>query len=115
MKDVKWKATPLEDKFHQQLKERKLTRGMKREVRFAPPRKWRWDFCWPALKIAVEINGGTWRRGGHTTGKGYENDMRKYQAGRLLGWLVIPVTSKMVDDLSAIDEVEHHVKRARFL
>jgi hypothetical protein len=34
-----------------------------REYVFAPPRKWRFDFAWPDIKLAVEINGGIWNNG----------------------------------------------------
>lgn len=108
---MRTKSSPLEDKFLDQLKERKLTRGMKRELTFAPKRRFRFDFAWPARKLAVEINGGTWmRRGGHSTGRGIENDLRKLQLARSLGWTVFSYTNKMVHDLSAIDEVEAWLK-----
>jgi hypothetical protein len=31
-----------------------------REHRFAPPRRWRFDYAWPAHRLALEIEGGTW-------------------------------------------------------
>ncbi|HEY7313861.1 MAG TPA: hypothetical protein VH643_31215 [Gemmataceae bacterium] len=49
-----------------------------REHRFAPPRRWRFDLAWPSLRLALEIEGGTWTGGRHVRGKGYENDREKY-------------------------------------
>jgi hypothetical protein len=60
------------------------------EYRFAPPRRWRWDLCWPDrhLLVAVEVNGGLWVRGRHSRAKGAEADYCKNAAGILLGWRV---------------------------
>ena len=30
------------------------------EHRFFKPRRWRFDFAWPARMVAVEIDGGRW-------------------------------------------------------
>lgn len=59
-----------------------------KEFRFAPPRKWRFDFAWPAQKVAAEVEGGIWVRGRHTRGKGFLNDMEKYNEAGRLGWRV---------------------------
>jgi hypothetical protein len=58
------------------------------EHRFAPPRRWRFDWAWPDLLIAVEINGGVWSRGRHVRGKGYLADLEKINAAQALGWRV---------------------------
>lgn len=48
-----------------------------REHTFAPPRKFRADFYLPAHNLLIEVEGGTWIQGRHTTGKGFESDCRK--------------------------------------
>lgn len=63
-----------------------------REHRFALPRNWRFDFAWPDEKIAVEIEGGIWTKGRHTRGKGFLNDLEKYNAATLEGWKVYRFT-----------------------
>ena len=67
------------------------------EYRFAPPRRWRFDFAWPDLMTAVEFEGGVWSGGRHTRGKGFENDCEKYNEAAARGWRVYRFTGGMVD------------------
>lgn len=69
------------------------------EFRFHPTRKWRFDWCWPDQKFALELEGGVYANGRHTRGKGYENDCRKYNSALLLGWKVLRVTTGMRPEL----------------
>jgi len=59
------------------------------EYRFHPTRMWRFDYCWPEWKIALEINGGIWSRGRHVRGVGFMRDMEKLNVGQIMGWLVL--------------------------
>ena len=59
------------------------------EYRFDPERRWRFDFAWPALKMAVEIEGGVWIRGRHVRPVGYLADLEKYNRAVVLGWRVL--------------------------
>jgi very-short-patch-repair endonuclease len=83
----------------------KLDDGMVREHRFAAPRKWKFDFAWPELMIAVEIEGGIWNEGRHTRGAGFAADVEKYNAAAMDGWRVLRYTSAMVADGSAFNQV----------
>jgi hypothetical protein len=47
------------------------------EFKFAPDRKWRFDFCWSPQRIALEVDGGIWVGGRHTRGSGFAKDMEK--------------------------------------
>jgi len=60
-----------------------------REYRFDPERRWRFDFAWPGLKVAVEIEGGVWIRGRHVRPAGYLGDLEKYNRAVVLGWRVL--------------------------
>lgn len=61
-----------------------------REYKFCEYRRWRFDFCWPDKKIALECEGGIWLgKGGHTSGKGYSANCGKYNCAVLLGWKVL--------------------------
>jgi len=62
------------------------------EHRFHATRKWRFDFAWPDLKVAVEVEGGIWVGGRHTRGKGFLADMEKYNNSAAAGWCVLRCT-----------------------
>jgi len=64
----------------------------KREFRFHPERRWRFDFAWPEFKVAVEIEGGTWTGGRHNRPGGYAADCEKGNEAALLGWAVYRFT-----------------------
>lgn len=84
------------------------------EHRFHAERQWRFDFAWPAVMVAVEIEGGTWgrRRGRHTTGSGHQADCEKYNAAAIDGWCVLRFTSKDLQSRPAqvIDEVMEAIR-----
>ena len=100
-----------------------------REVRFAAPRKWRADFVVPQgcivngdplvrvvregcpehRPLLIEVDGGTWVSGRHTTGKGFEADCEKLNAATLAHYRVLRVTPSMVDDGRALALIEKAV------
>ena len=77
-----------------------------REYLFHSTRKWRFDFAWPKIKFAVEVEGGTWSQGKHSRGLGFREDCIKYGEAMLLGWSVYRVTGDLVKDGGAIKVVE---------
>lgn len=69
-------------------------------------RAWyRFDFAWPDLHIALEVEGATWQQGRHTRGSGFEKDCHKYNEAACLGWTVLRVTANMVADGTALEFV----------
>jgi len=75
-----------------------------REYRFAPPRRFRFDFAWPCNgKLALEVDGGRWLPGGGRHAS--DNDYEKLNIAAMRGWRVLRVTSDMVrrDPLAIID------------
>ena len=60
-----------------------------KEDKFHPTRKWRFDYAIPEHKIAVEVEGGVWTGGRHTSPKGFLNDMEKYNTATVMGWRVL--------------------------
>lgn len=63
---------------------------------FHPSRKWRFDYAWADLKIALEIHGGVFTNGRHVRGKGFTEDKVKMNSAQLLGWIVIEATTEHV-------------------
>jgi very-short-patch-repair endonuclease len=60
-----------------------------REYRFHPTRKWRLDFAWPVRMLAVEVEGGVYRGGGHSSVAGIKRDIEKSNALALGGWRLL--------------------------
>lgn len=96
------RESALEAMMAAQIAERELPEPI-REFRFSPPRMWRADFAWmEPRRVLLEVEGGTWCRGRHSRGKGFEEDCLKYGEAALQGWLVLRVTGEMVRDERAI-------------
>lgn len=62
-----------------------------REFKFDTDRDWRFDYCWPAERIALEVEGGVYTGGRHTRPVGFINDIAKYNAAALAGFRVLRV------------------------
>lgn len=82
--------------------------GWASELQFHPVRQWRFDLAAPELRIAIEIEGGVFRGGRHTRGRGYVRDMEKYNAAVTRGWRMLRYTPKQMaagafcDDVAAV-------------
>lgn len=82
-----------------------------REYRFAPPRRWRFDWCWEAEKVAVEIDGGYFRPDGgrHNT----KSDREKLAAAKRLGYHVLHFTAPELRDSETVIETVRAVLNSR--
>jgi hypothetical protein len=99
-------VSALEDRLAFQLRACRLPQP-EREYRFAKPRRWRWDFCWPDKLVAVEVQGGVWMvKGRHTTGRGATSDAEKFSTAAVLGWRIILATAEHVDSGQAVAWIE---------
>lgn len=54
------------------------------------------DFAWPAVCVAVEIQGGAWVRSGHSSGTGIDRDAAKSLIAQCDGWVLASLTGNMV-------------------
>lgn len=75
------------------------------EYRFAPPRKWRFDFAFLKHMVALEVEGGVWTGGRHTRGSGFVKDMEKYNTAAQLGWRVLRVVPQDVCTVETIEMI----------
>lgn len=83
------------------------------ELRFHPKRRWRFDFAWPAHRIALEVEGGVWTGGRHTSSSGFLKDMEKYNAAALLGWRVLRCEPKRLLTQDTVDLVREALMTPR--
>ena len=73
---------------------------LKTELRFDEKRKYRFDWAIPALKIAIEYEGGIFmQNSGHNTAAHYTKDTDKYNLAQQLGWKVLRFTALNYKDL----------------
>lgn len=85
--------------------------GWTREHRFYPARMWRFDFANVDLKIAVEVEGGIWVQGSHSRGKRFAADCEKYAKALILGWRVLRVVPKHVENGMALAWIQRLLER----
>lgn len=69
-----------------------------REHRFDRVRKWRFDFAYPAMRLAIEVQGGIFSRGRHTRGAALLKEYEKLNEAALAGWRVLFVTPQQVQN-----------------
>ena len=67
-----------------------------RNKTYLPNSKLEFDFSWRSIRLAVEIQGGLERRGGHTTAAGIKRDMRKMCLAQINGWLLLQLHSEEI-------------------
>ena len=105
------------------------------EYRFIVDRRFRFDFAFLDIKLAVECEGGLFIRqvrcnncgnlvmrklksgkmvkvfagGRHNTGSGAIKDMEKYNLAVQMGWLVLRYNKAMIDSGEAINQIERIV------
>ncbi|MGY2488153.1 endonuclease domain-containing protein [Cupriavidus sp. CP313] len=82
------------------------------EYRFALPRLYRFDFAWPNLLIAVELEGGIWNGGRHTQARGFIEDARKYNLAAEMGWTVLRYPGTLVNSGEAVSQTEQMLRTA---
>jgi hypothetical protein len=75
------------------------------EYRFHPTRKYRFDWAFVKEKIALEIEGGIWTGGRHTSGSGFSRDLTKYRFAVKGGWKLLRYSPKEFSSGAAIVDV----------
>ena len=82
-----------------------ITKHMRDEYYFDSARKWRLDFAWPTIQVAVEIDGFGY---GHQSQQGMSLDNEKANRALELGWRVFRFNSA---DLGSLAKVEAAVEQ----
>lgn len=72
------------------------------EYKFYETRRWKFDVAHPFAQWAFEIEGGIWIQGGHNRGKGFIEDMEKYNHAAAHGWRVFRFSTEQVEKGEAI-------------
>ena len=80
-----------------------------------PGRKFRFDFLLSDTDLIVEVEGGTWAGGRHTTGAGFAKDCEKYNLALEHGYRVLRYTTNMVTDGRAMAQILPLWRRKRQL
>lgn len=82
------------------------------EYRFHPTRKWRIDYLFEAngRRVALEVEGGVWTGGRHTTGKGFMGDMEKYNAISTAGIVLLRTTPDRLMTAETIELVKQALR-----
>ena len=85
-----------------------LLNDWEKEYKFAPKKRWRFDYALPDKKLAVEYEGVNADKSRHTSLKGYTGDCKKYNTAALLGWTVLRYTvlSKFEDFVADMQTCE---------
>ena len=76
-----------------------------REAAVIPGRKFRFDFCFREARLLIEINGGTFTKGGHSSGLGLRRDYEKLRLAQDHGWKVYPFDAQAVRSGEAVEQV----------
>ena len=89
--------------------------GWTREHKFHATRRWKFDFAFPALKVAIEVEGGVFTRGRHVRPSGFIADCEKYNVAALAGWLVIRLVPRKDWLIGGMDWIKSAVQARRTL
>ena len=68
-------------------------------------KRYRADFAHLPSRSIIEIQGGTFNRGRHVTGSGYERDARKFNLAMLCGWRVFLLTSQTAKEIAWMEKI----------
>jgi very-short-patch-repair endonuclease len=68
------------------------------EEKLIPKRNFRFDYVHKESKVAIEINGQIWVKGGHSSGKGLLRDYEKLNLVQSLGYTVFQLSGDMINE-----------------
>lgn len=74
---------------------------------FHPIRGWEFDFAWPLIRLAIEVDG----RGRHQREKGEREDQQKINAAVELGWRVLRYPARSVETGLRRERIVDQIRR----
>lgn len=78
-----------------------------------PERQYRFDVAWVEERVALEINGGIWRKGGGAhQGRGHLRDMDKLNLAQTKGWTVAQFTPQQCYTLTMSETIRELLRAA---
>lgn len=77
------------------------------EYRFHHTRRWRFDHAWPAIKLALEIDGGQWAPGGGRHNS--DADREKINMAGECGWIVLRYSTSQIKQIPS--QVAEQIQR----
>lgn len=94
------------------------------EYRFAPPRDFAFDWCWPDYRIALEKEGGIYGRGkacpvckrravgAHTSIQRLKSDQEKYNIAAIMGYCVLRARPEQFESGEVFELVRQALRAA---
>lgn len=107
------KRTELEDELALQMDLAGIR--YEREYKAIKGRQFRWDFLVPINdpergNVLVEVQGGIWIKGGHSTGAGITRDAEKANLANLAGFTCLVMTKETIKSGQALKWIQEAVK-----
>lgn len=83
------------------------------EYRFAPPRRFRFDFAHLPSKIAIELQGGIFNANTrHINGAALLKEHEKLNLAASLGWRIFYVSTKTVNDIAIYEQIAQAIRQS---
>ena len=82
---------------------------------FPHGRKWRGDYVWKEYKVALEIQGGQYTRGGHARMGKSEQEFFRMNALQIGGWLVLQVAPADIATDWIINQIQQALRSRGWL
>jgi len=76
------------------------------EYRFSPPRRWRFDWAWPAVQgggLALEKQGGLFIQGRHSRGAALLQEHEKLNEAAAQGWGILYTTPDQLESAALLN------------
>ena len=77
------------------------------EHKFLDNRRFKFDYAYPEVKLAIEVEGGVWIKGRHNRASGYIKDMEKYNLANENLWHILRYTPQQLVLSETLRQIKH--------